>query len=48
MKNFESLFAAYLLAWAIFFGYQVTVGRRLARLCDELERLKEAVRRGGS
>jgi len=48
MKNFESLFAAYLLAWAIFFGYQLTVGRRLARLSEELERLKEAVLRGDS
>ncbi len=48
MKDFGSLFAAYLLAWAIFFGYQAIVGRRLARLSDDLERLKEAVRRGES
>jgi CcmD family protein len=40
MKNFESLFIAYMIVWAIFFGYQVTIARRLARLREDLVRLK--------
>jgi CcmD family protein len=40
MKNFESLFIAYMIVWAIFFGYQVTIARRLGRLREDLERLK--------
>ncbi len=44
MKNFESLFVAYLFVWAIFFAYHLTVARRLARLTKEVERLKETVR----
>ncbi len=46
MQNFESLFAAYIIVWAIFFVYEVTVARRVARLQDELEQLKDQVRRG--
>ncbi|MFY9529733.1 MAG: hypothetical protein WBC04_11575 [Candidatus Acidiferrales bacterium] len=46
MKNFESLFAAYLLVWAIFFTYEVTVARRLSRLREDLERLKNQLGRG--
>jgi CcmD family protein len=44
MKNFESLFAAYILVWAIFTVYEISVARRVARLQAELERLKELVR----
>ena len=45
MKNLDSVLAAYLAVWAIFFAYQFTVSRRLARLQDEVERLKSAVKR---
>lgn len=41
MKNFESLLAAYLLAWAVFFGFLVSVSLRLGRAQEELQRLKE-------
>ncbi len=44
MKNLESLMAAYLIVWAIFFGYHLTVARRLARLQAEVKRLKEVLR----
>jgi len=40
MKNFESLFIAWMIVWAIFFGYQITIARRLSRLREDLERLK--------
>jgi CcmD family protein len=45
MKNLESLMAAYLIVWAIFFVYSLTVGRRLGRLQGEIERLKETLRK---
>ncbi|MGA8144982.1 MAG: CcmD family protein [Candidatus Acidiferrales bacterium] len=44
MKNFESLFAAWMFVWAVFFVYEVTVARRLSKLQDEIERLKQQLR----
>jgi CcmD family protein len=44
MKNLESLMAAYLAVWAIFFVYYFTVARRVARLQEELKRLKESLK----
>ncbi len=41
MKNFWSIFAAYLAAWAIFFGYYLSVSYRLAHLEEDLKRLKQ-------
>ncbi len=46
MKNFESLFGAYMIVWAIFFVYEVTVARRVARLQNDLQQLKDQLRRG--
>ena len=46
MKNFESLFAAWMVVWAVFFVYEVTVARRLAKLQDDIERLKQQLREG--
>jgi CcmD family protein len=45
VKNLNSVFAAYLIAWAIFFVYYVTVARRAAALREDLERLKKAMPR---
>ena len=45
MKNMNSLMAAYLAVWAVFFVYQFTVSRRVANLRDEVERLKETLKR---
>ena len=45
MKNFESIFAAYAVGWAILFIYYVTVARRVNRAEEELRRLKETVAR---
>jgi hypothetical protein len=44
MKNFESLFAAWMVVWAVFFLYEVTVARRIANLRDDIERLKQQLR----
>jgi CcmD family protein len=46
MKNFESLFAAWMVVWAVFFVYEVTVARRLARLREDIERLRQQLREG--
>jgi CcmD family protein len=45
MKNMNSLVAAYLTVWVVFSAYQFSVSRRLARLQDELERLKQTLKR---
>jgi CcmD family protein len=45
MENLNSLMAAYLAVWAIFFVYQFTISRRMARLQDEVERMKGAAKR---
>ncbi|MBI3669071.1 MAG: CcmD family protein [Acidobacteria bacterium] len=46
MKNLQSLMAAYLFVWGIFFVYHLTVAQRLARLQDEVKRLKEMLKQG--
>jgi hypothetical protein len=46
MKNLDSIFAAYLIGWAIFFVYYLTVARRAAALHEDIERLKNSLHRG--
>ena len=45
LSGLQSLMVAYLAVWAIFFGYQFSVGRRLRHLQDEIERLKTPAKR---
>ncbi|HEV3219379.1 MAG TPA: hypothetical protein VGZ48_06380 [Candidatus Acidoferrales bacterium] len=47
MKNFNFLMEAYLGAWAIFFVYHFTVARRLTRLQEEVDKLKQTIGKGG-
>jgi hypothetical protein len=44
MKNFDNLFAAWMVVWAVFFVYEVSVARRLARLRQDVESLKQQMR----
>ena len=44
MKNFENLFAAWMVVWAVFFAYEVSIARRLARLRQDIESLKQQMR----
>jgi len=46
MKNLDSVLAAYLAGWAIFFVYYVSVSRRMSVLRDEVERLKALLSKG--
>ena len=41
MKNLDSVFAAYLIGWAVFFVFSLTIAKRASSLKDELSRLKE-------
>jgi len=42
VKNFNSIFAAYLIGWSIFFLFFVSVAKRSSDLRAEVERLKRA------
>jgi hypothetical protein len=46
MKNLDSVFAAYLIGWAVFFVFYLSVARRTSALRDEIEHLKDSIRRG--
>jgi hypothetical protein len=46
MKNLDSVLAAYLAGWGIFFLYYVSVSRRMNKLREEIERLKNLLSRG--
>ncbi|MFY9751772.1 MAG: hypothetical protein WAJ92_03965 [Candidatus Acidiferrales bacterium] len=45
MKNFANLFVAWMVVWAVFFGYEVSIARRLGRLRDEIARLRDQIGR---
>jgi hypothetical protein len=44
MKNFHFLFAAWIAVWGIFLLYEVSIARRIARLRDEVNSLKQQLR----
>jgi len=41
LKNLDSVFAAYLIGWGIFFLFSVSVAKRSSGLKEEIARLKE-------
>ena len=46
MKNLDSVFAAYVIGWAVFFIFYLTVARRTSLLREDLERLKKSMKKG--
>ena len=46
MKNLESVFVAYMIGWAVFFLFSLTVAKRSSSLRAEVERLKSIVTKG--
>lgn len=46
MKNFDSIFAAYVIGWAVFFGFYLSVMKRTASLRREVRELRDLVERG--
>jgi hypothetical protein len=45
MKNLDSVFAAYMAGWTIFFVFYLTVARRTSALRADIERLKNSLNR---
>ena len=45
MRSLDSVFAAYIIGWAVFFVFYLTVARRTSSLREELERLKSSLHR---
>jgi len=46
MKNLDSVLAAYLAGWAIFFMYYVSVAHRMNTQREQIEQLKNSLNRG--
>jgi CcmD family protein len=46
VKDFQFLFTAWIAVWAVFFLYEVTVARRVSKLRQEIDRLKQQLREG--
>lgn len=46
MKNLNSIFAAYLLGWTVFFVFYLTVAKRASDLRGDLDRLKDTWNKG--
>jgi hypothetical protein len=42
VKNLNSIFAAYLIGWSIFFLFFVSIAKRSSDLRAEVERLKKS------
>jgi len=45
MKNLNSVFAAYLIGWGVFFLFYVSIAKRTNDLRAEVDRLKNALPR---
>ncbi len=43
MKNLDSVFAAYIIGWAVYFVFYLTIARRTAALSAEVDRLKNSL-----
>jgi hypothetical protein len=42
VKNLDSVFWAYILGWAIFFGFYLSIAKRTSELRAEVDRLKKS------
>jgi hypothetical protein len=45
MKNLDSVFAAYLIGWSVFFLFYVTIAKRTSDLRAQIDRLKSSLPR---
>ena len=43
MKNLNSIFAAYLIGWSVFFLFFVSIAKRSSDLRAQVERLKKTM-----
>ncbi len=45
MKNLNSVFAAYIIGWGVFYLFYITIAKRTNDLRAEIDRLKNALPR---
>ena len=45
-EHLDSIFAAYIIGWAVFFAFYLSIARRTSALREEVERLKNFVNKG--
>jgi hypothetical protein len=45
MKNLNSVFAAYLAGWSVFFLFYLTIAKRTTNLRAEIHRLKSSLKK---
>jgi hypothetical protein len=45
MKNLDSVFAAYVIGWGVFFVFFLSIVKRTSDIRAELDRLKDALTR---
>jgi uncharacterized membrane protein YciS (DUF1049 family) len=45
MKNLDSVFAAYIIGWSVFFLFYLSIAKRTTDLRAEIERLKNSLPR---
>jgi len=45
VKNLDSVFAAYLIGWGVFFVFYLSIVKRTSDLRTEVERLKKSLPR---
>ena len=41
IQDFKYLFTAWMVVWALFFVYEISVAKRIGQVREEIERLKE-------
>lgn len=41
MSDFQFLFTAWMVVWAVFFVYEISIARRVSHVREEIERLKQ-------
>ena len=46
MTSLDSVFAAYIIGWSVFFVFYLTVAKRTSTLRKELDGLKNSLNRG--
>ncbi len=46
MTSLNSVFAAYIIGWAVFFVFYLTIAKRTSSLREELDRVKNSLNRG--
>ncbi|HEY6465437.1 MAG TPA: hypothetical protein VIY69_05560 [Candidatus Acidoferrales bacterium] len=41
MSDFQFLFTAWMVVWAIFFVYEISIAKRVTHVREEIQRLKQ-------